>query len=236
MEQLVFELAAPSAPRLSNFLPGRNAELVAALKRFVAGGENETGMLIWGAPAAGKTHLLAAAIAHAQERGMSARLFEHPDAIDERDVAAAIELVAIDRIDEASPAAAGRIFTLYNALKSGRARLLAASRTPLATMRIREDLRTRLGWGLVYEIVALDDAEKSAALDAYARQRGFSLSPDVIEYLLRHGKRDMGSLLAVLSGVDRMSLSSKRAITVPLLREWLQRELDWAQRESTGLG
>ena len=224
MQQLVFELAAPDAPRLSNFLPGRNAELVAALTRFVAGGQNETGMMIWGEPASGKTHLLNAAIALAQEHGITARLFVHPEAIDEHDIATPDELVAIDRIDDAGPVAAGRIFTLYNALKSRSARLLAASRTPLATLGLREDVRTRLGWGLVYELVALADQEKSAALEAHAKQRGFALSSEVIDYLLRHGRRDMGSLLAALSALDRLSLASKRPITVPLLKDWLQRE------------
>jgi len=226
MEQLVFELSAPSAPRLSNFVPGRNAELVAALMRFVAGGQNETGMMIWGEPASGKTHLLNAAIALAQERGVTARMFGDPEAIEERDIDAPDELVAIDRIDDARPIAAGRIFTLYNALKSRRARLLAASRTPLATLRLREDVRTRLAAGLVYEIVALADHEKSAALEGYAKQRGFALSSEVIDYLLRHGRRDMGSLLAALSALDRLSLAGKRPVTVPLLREWLQGELD----------
>ena len=69
MQQLVFELAAPNAPRLSNFLPGRNTELVAALTRFVAGGQNETGMMIWGEPASGKTHLLNAAALEFRKRG-----------------------------------------------------------------------------------------------------------------------------------------------------------------------
>ena len=85
-------------------------------------------------------------------------------------------------------------------------------------MRVREDLRTRLGWGLVYEIVTLDDADKPAALIGYARQRGFHLSDEVVRYLLAHGRRDMTTLLATLVALDRRSLSAKRPITVPLLR------------------
>jgi DnaA family protein len=78
---------------------------------------------------------------------------------------------------------------------------------------------------LVYEIVPLSDDEKPAAMAAYAAQRGFRLGDDVIGYLLAHGRRDMPALLATLSALDRHSLSTKRPITVPLLREWLQREI-----------
>lgn len=230
MEQLVFELAPPEPPRLGNFLPGRNAELVAALFRFVADPTAETGMLLWGAPGAGKTHLLHAGVALAHERGVAARLLAHPGELDDRGPPDGEELVAIDRIDAADATAASRVFTLFNALKERGGRLLAASRTPLAALPLREDLRTRLGWGLVYEVLPLSDADKAAALAAHARQRGFALSGEVIEYLLRHGRRDMPSLLATLSALDRYSLAAKRPITVPLLRGWLQREIDLDRR------
>jgi DnaA family protein len=227
VEQLVFELAAPEPPRLANFLPGRNAELVATLPRFVAGQLDETGMLVWGAPAAGKTHLLGAAVALAQEWGLAGRLVAHPSDLGDADSTAANALVAIDRIDEADVASAARIFTLYNALKQRRGRLIAAARAPAAALELREDLRSRLGWGLVYELLPLADDDKPAALAAYAKGRGFALSTEVIEYLLRHGRRDMRSLLATLAALDRRSLAAKRPITVPLLKEWLQRELEW---------
>jgi DnaA family protein len=84
-------------------------------------------------------------------------------------------------------------------------------------------LRTRLGWGLVYEVLALSDDDKPAAMAAFAEQRGFHLSADVIDYLLRHGRRDLPSLLATLAALDRASLSSRRPITVPLLKDWLRR-------------
>lgn len=222
MEQLVFELAAPEPPRLTNFLPGRNHELVAALARFAAGELGETGFLIWGAQGAGKTHLLCAAVALANESGFGGRLHATPDAVDDDGVREAGGLVGIDCVDEANAAAAGRIFTLYNTLKERGGRLLVASRSPLARLPLREDLRTRLGWGLVYEALPLADEDKAAALATYAAQRGFRLSAEVIEYLLQHGRRDMRTLLATLATLDRLSLSAKRPITVPMLKRWLE--------------
>ena len=224
MEQLVFELAPPEAPTLANFLPGRNSELVAALHGFATGRTADTGFLIWGAAGGGKSHLLSAAGALAREQGIATQIFAEPKMIDDHGAAESV-LVIVDRIDESDAAAAGRIFTLYNTLMERGRRLLTASRLPLASLPLREDLRTRLGWGLVYEALPLADDEKPAALEAYARQRGFRLSADVIDYLLRHGRRDMPSLLATLAALDRASLATKRPVTVPLLKEWLQREL-----------
>ncbi|MFI4952669.1 MAG: DnaA regulatory inactivator Hda [Burkholderiales bacterium] len=223
MEQLTFELAPAEPPRLANFLPGRNAELVALLPRFVAGQVDETGLLLWGAAGAGKTHLLEAAVALAQEQRVAARWFAHTGELSAATIDAADTLVVVDRVDAADASAAATIFSLYNALKQRCGRLIAASRTPLAALPLREDLRTRLGWGLVYEVLPLSDDDKPAAMAAFAGQRGFHLSAEVIDYLMRHGRRDLPSLLATLAALDRASLASKRPITVPLLKAWLQR-------------
>jgi DnaA family protein len=67
---------------------------------------------------------------------------------------------------------------------------------------------------------------EASALAAYARERGFALGDDVIAYLLAHGRRDMRALVATLAALDRLSLAQKRPVTVPLVREWLQRRID----------
>jgi DnaA-homolog protein len=233
VEQLVFELAVREPPCIANFLQGRNEELLTVLPAFVAGAHNATGLLLWGAPASGKSHLLVAAVALARERGLMARYLEHPRDLDgdaSDDATAPDALIAIDRVDEADAASAGRMFTRFNALQERGARMIVAARTPLAALPLREDLRTRLGWGLVYEVIPLADEDKSKALAVYAKERGFSLSGEVIDYLLRHGRRDMRSLLATLAALDRRSLASKRPITVPMIKDWLQQELEWERR------
>ena len=137
-------------------------------------------------------------------------------------------LVLVDDVDRADAAAQGRLFTVYNALKAAGGSLVATASMPPARLPLRDDLRSRLGWGLIHEVLPLADEDKPLALATYAHARGFALSEEVIAYLLAHGRRDMPSLVATLTALDRHSLASKRPITTPLLKEWLQRGLGFS--------
>jgi len=103
--------------------------------------------------------------------------------------------------------------------------LIATGNAAPIGLTVREDLRTRLGWGLVFHLQALDDAGKQEALRQAARTRGLTLADEVPGYLLTHFRRDMHSLMQLLDALDRYSLEQQRAVTLPLLRAML------AQRE-----
>jgi DnaA family protein len=224
-EQLVFELVAPEPPSFRTFVAGRNAEAVAALERAAAGTLAEPGIVLWGGAKVGKSHLLAATVEAAARGGRAAHLVASCADADPS-LAVPGALVAVDDVHLADDRGEARLFTLYNALRERGGTLVAASARPPARLALRDDVRTRLGWGLVFEVVPLADDEKPAALAAYARSRGFALGDDVIVYLLAHGRRDMGALVGALAALDRASLARKRPVTVPLVREWLQRALD----------
>jgi len=220
-QQFVLDLAQPEPPSFDNFVTGANGEPIAALAALAAGTSRETGILLWGAPGAGKSHLLRAT---AQRAAATRPVIE---CATPADVAAAVPpsaLVIVDAIDSADALAQGRLFTLLNGLPAQSGQWLAAASAPPAALPLRDDLRTRVALGLVFEIVPLSDSDKARALAAYARERGFRLSDDVIAYLLAHGRRDMPTLVATLAALDRHSLATQRAITVPLLRGWLQQD------------
>src|SRR5436190_1859256 len=118
-----------------------------------------------------------------------------------------------------------RQLTCGNFLSRSRRR---PSPAPPAQLPLREDLRTRLAWGLVYQLKPLTDAEKALYLRAEAGRRGLRLSDEVVWYLLNHLPRDLGSLHRVLEVLDRYSLASQRAVTLPLVREALSAAQDYA--------
>lgn len=224
-EQLVLELKAPEPPTFASFVAGRNAEAVGVLERAAAGTLAERSVVLWGASGAGKSHLLAACVASARRLCRPAFSWSTPSEIDPGAPVAGA-LVAVDDVDRADADGAARLFTLYNALAERGGTFVAASALPPARLALRDDVRTRLSWGLVLEVLPLADDDKPAALAAYARSRGFALADDVIVYLLAHGRRDMSTLVATLAALDRASLAQKRPVTVPLLRDWLQRSID----------
>ena len=222
-QQLIFEWAREPAPGFENFLAGSNAEIIAHLRALAAGDCDDTSILIWGASGSGKSHLLSATLAAARGGHRVAEAVDIESA--ETGAVTAKSLYAIEDIDTLSPPAQGRLFSLYNACRDAGAQLLLSAGVPPAQTPLRDDLRTRVGWGLVLELKPLTDADKPAALAAYANEQGFRLGSEVIDFLLTRGRRDMGALLATLRALDRFSLSTKRPVTIPLVKELLQPDL-----------
>jgi DnaA-homolog protein len=212
--QLTLDLLRPLEPSLHNFVVGRNGELFATLHRLAAARGGERFAYLWGEPGAGCSHLL---IALAAER--PAVLVVKGHAVPEFTDTAGLYL--IDDVEDLDPDQQHRLFVLMNEVRAHPdAALVAAGKAPPAQLTLREDVRTRLAWGLVYQVHALTDSEKSQALEAHARSRGLALPADVASYLLTHMPRDMRTLIAVLDALDSYALATKRAITIPLVREW----------------
>ena len=126
------------------------------------------------------------------------------------------------------------LFNLFNEVRAHPASALIATgnAAPLG-LAVREDLRTRLGWGLVFHLQALGDAGKLEALKQAARARGLTLADDVPAYLLTHFQRDMPSLMGLLDALDRYSLEQHRAVTLPLLRAMLAQNAAAARPQET---
>jgi len=221
-KQLPLDIQAPSAPTLDNFLIGRNAELLQLLRAVLARKEKERFVYIWGDAGCGKSHLLQAMVAAFKTNNQVAVFFsagKHHEFFTSNDVIC----VAIDDIDELNASGQAELFKLYNQLRDeSDAVLLVSGSSAPKYLDMRQDLVTRLGWGLVYQIHELSEEEKIHALKQHATSSGFHLSQDVCLYLLRHGRRDLSSLMLIIDALDRYSLANQRHITVPLLRELLQ--------------
>src|SRR5690606_13190925 len=133
---------------------------------------------------------------------------------------------AVDDVQSLDETGQAALFTLYNHWRevattdSRFVLVLAGDRSPLS-MPLREDLRTRLGWDLVFRLELLSDDERIQALQKRAGERGLQLSPEVMNWVLTHYARDMGKLSALVDALDRYSLAKHRAITLPLLKDLL---------------
>jgi len=215
MTQMLLGISPEWIPTLDNFVAGHNIELLAALKHALNQTQAERCIYIWGETGGGKSHLLQAAVEKARVLGLSAQ-YAH-GAVPE-----AAQVAAVDDVGLLGDAAQIALFTLYNRQRESGGMLLVSGSAAPAHLNLRDDLRTRLGWGLVYQVQALSDEEKALALQQHAQARGFILTPEVTQYLLRHGRRDLPALLAVLDALDEHCLRLKRGASVPLLKEVMQ--------------
>ncbi len=218
VRQLPLDLALPPAPTLDNFVAGSNLEAMMAVVSLLQPDPPERAVYLWGPAGAGKTHLLyalagAAGLAGWRAAYLDARTAELPESL------FAPDIVLIDHIDTLTPAGQITLFSLYNErIVGGGGRLVTAGPVPPRQLALREDLRTRLGAGLVLQLAVLTDAEKISALQAHAASRQFDLPLDVCHYLLTRGPRDLPRLLAVLDALDEQTLIQQRLVTVPLVR------------------
>lgn len=205
MQQLPLEITRPPEPTLDNFIPGANAEAHSRVRALVEGVLGECVVYLWGERGTGRSHLLQAAKRAAVERGRAVGLVTADD---------------VERLDATDQQA---LFNAINAARDGGGGVLAAGDAPPAKLALRADLASRLGWGLVYQLHPLSDAHKAAWLRADAAQRGLQLDDGVIDYLLTRLPRDLPSLATLLARLDQYALARKRSVTLPLVREFLQR-------------
>ena len=196
MKQLALGISPPPQPTLDNFVPGANAELLARLREFQAGKFTDNVLYLWGESGSGKSHLLQACGA----RG----------AADD-----------VEKLDDASQVG---LFNAINEARQSGGAVLAAGNAPPARLPLRDDLKSRLAWGLVYQVKPLTDEERGVFLRSEAGRRGMQLPDEVVSYLMTRMRRDLRSLTAVLDRIDQVSLELKRPITLPLLREALKEE------------
>ncbi|MEO8296200.1 MAG: DnaA regulatory inactivator Hda [Burkholderiales bacterium] len=230
MRQMTLALGAAPAQRFDNFVPGANdqwPQVLEALRAPRAG----VPLFVWGPSGSGKSHLLAAAADAVQARGGRVMACGAdsplPWTFD-----ADLRLLLLDDAERYSDAQQHAAFTLFVEATTHAVPVLAAGRLPPVDLPVREDLRTRLGWGLVYQLVPPTDAEVRALMRREADRRGILLGDDVIDYLLTRHARNLSHLMNLLDRLDVFSLASKRAVTLPLLRQMLATEA--AMPESGG--
>ncbi|MGH8701991.1 MAG: DnaA regulatory inactivator Hda [Burkholderiales bacterium] len=222
MKQLALDFASPAQPTLDNFIAGRNGELLQNLKRLASRNAREHCYYVWGGPGSGRSHLLKGTVAELQREGAAATYVACAGGIQLGAGLERVDCVALDDVDRLDDEGQIAAFDLYNALREHGGALLASAAVPPVQLKLREDLATRLAWGLVYQVHALTDENKAQALADHAAIRGFRLAPDVSDFLLTRARRDLPTLLATLDALDRYSLETRRPVTVPLARELLQ--------------
>lgn len=200
MKQLLLDIQPAPPQTLDNFIVGHNAEAVSSIYYLLEDTAESSFIYLWGAAGSGKSHLLTAANNLGVYIADDVHLLDNDGQID--------------------------LFNTYNQLKTDGRKLITAGLHAPSQMQLRDDLATRLAWGLVYQLQPLTDSEKAEALRNHATERGMRLPDEVIAYCLRYLRRDLPTLMSILNALDEWSLTEKKPITVPMLKRLLQLDLD----------
>lgn len=224
MKQLPLDIGLARPPTLASFLAGPNEAAWRHLLLWTGSPtRSPVPTYLWGASGSGRTHLLQAVQEALREQGAATGWLDpsvkEPPEFDER-----WALVLMDDVDAYNAVQQHAAFNWFVNAQTLQRGVLAAGLLPPADLALREDLRTRLGWGHVFELHVLSEPERRAVLRQAADARGIFLGDEVMDFILHRFSRDLGSLMQLLEHLDVYALQTQRAITIPLIKSMLENE------------
>jgi DnaA-homolog protein len=243
VKQLALGVTLRANAVFANFSAGDNVEVLAALES--SGGRDP--LWLYGGRGSGKTHLLQAVCAAtegpaaylslaARDVGESARGARGPGSLRQPAAGAlppealrGLADCAVVCIDDVGAVAGDlaweeALFRLFNEAQDSGSRLIFASASAPRQIEWRlEDWRSRAGSCVLYHVKELDEAGRAEALRLRAGQRGIDLPAETLDYLMKRMPRDLHSLFEILDELDEASLAAQRRLTIPFIRDALER-------------
>ena len=228
MKQIALDIGLSTGPTLANFCAGPNEAALRHLELWIgakssAASRSPVPTYFWGPSGSGKTHLLKAAREALREQGARMGWLD-ASTLDAPEFSESWAAVVLDDVHLYTAAQQQTAFNWFVNAQTHQKPVLAAGELPPADLKLRDDLRTRLGWGHVFELQALPESDARAVLRRAADARGLFLSDEVMDYVLGRFSRDLGSLVELLEHLDRYALQTQRGVTIPLIRAMLQNE------------
>jgi len=227
--QFTLAIDHPHRQTLDTFVVGDNIELLQALRAPLAG---FSGYWIFGDQGSGRSHLLRACCLAARQDDITVNYVGCEDFLHHQaGLAAALahagqygRLVTIDDVDAiiGEPDLEALLLSVYQRLLAEGGRLLVTHAHPAQTLSFATaDLASRMRGLQHFRMLALSDDDKRQVLRRRAQHRGYELSPQVLDYWLSRGPRDLGALLIDLETLDKASLAQQQKVTIPLLKQVL---------------
>lgn len=228
MKQMALDIGLATVPTLARFFAGPNQAALSHLSLWSnSPTRSPVPTYVWGESGCGKSHLLCAVHEALREQGLKVGCLDanmrNPPLFEEDWTAVLMDDVHLYNLEQQHSAFNWFVNALTPALGMPRW-VLAAGALPPADLKLRDDLRTRLGWGHVYALQVLSESERRSVLLQEASARGVFLSDEVVGFMLSRFSRDLGSLMQLLDHLDHYALQTQRVITIPLIKLMLESE------------
>jgi len=226
MKQIVLDIGLATGPTLASFFAGPNEAALRHLELWV--GEKSSAIsrspvptYLWGSSASGKTHLLKAVQDALREQGATVGWLD-ATVLEPAEFNESWAAVLMDDVHAYNSVQQHAAFNWFVNAQTHQRWVLGAGELPPAQLKLRDDLRTRLGWGHVFELQVLSEPERRAVLRQAADARGVFLGDEVMDFMLTRFSRDLGSLMELLDLMDGYAMQTKRSITIPLIKSMLE--------------
>ena len=224
--QLTLNVGLRDDATLDNFLPTTPLQPLLAALLGQAGADGEPVIFLHGAAGSGKSHLLQAAC-HQVGAGALYLPLEELGAQRPGEVLQGVDAMKLVCIDDLHLVAGDAeweraLFHFFNlARERGCRLLLSAKSAPRALALDLPDLRSRLAWGVVFQLPGQTDERRRAILEFRAGRRGMEMSREVSAYIVSRAPRGMGDLLQLLESLDAATLREQRVLSRPFVRQVL---------------
>ncbi|MEM8659917.1 MAG: DnaA regulatory inactivator Hda [Pseudomonadota bacterium] len=222
-QQLPLPVQLNDDATFDNFLShDANDALVHALM-LQAAGEGESMIFLSGGAGTGKSHLLQASCHHIGSEAIYLPLggLAHYHPVDILEGIETLKLICLDDVEQVLQRQDWELalFNLHNRAREHGSRLLIAGSCAPRMLAIElPDLRSRLAWSVVFQLIDPSDSVKEAILKFRAKRRGLDLGDDVCRYIVTHASRDLNALLALLDKLDHVSLSQQRGVSISMVK------------------
>ncbi|MFK7859060.1 MAG: DnaA regulatory inactivator Hda [Granulosicoccus sp.] len=220
--QLTLSLDTAPATSFDSFhVDEQNALTRNAVRAFVKGELDDVQMYLWGGSGSGKSHLLSAACDLYSRQGyriayLPGEIINHSESIVGMEN---LDLLCIDDLQRLDHAAEIDLFNLINRCRALGTQLIVAADRSLDDLGLALiDLKTRLAWGLMFQLKPLTEDGLHKAFRKEIELRSLEASDEVVAYVFKRFPRRMNILKRVVDELDEVSLMEQRRITVPFIK------------------
>jgi len=219
--QIPLALKPPRRPGFDNFVAGSNQAVVDTM---VNGLEPGQWYFLAGPPGSGRSHLLSATLSALLQRGVETRFMALSAALswpllDQADG----DFVLLDDIDALAGDASGERL-LFNALNRWRAQRAGVLMSGVGRSGFElPDLVSRLGSAVRLTLKPLDETDLLQLVRRLGREHEVVLGRGAADYLVSRGPRNPAAIARLFEQLVVRALSERRTLSVPLIRETLER-------------